>query len=92
MPGANCSIQSCFSSRYGKDLAIFGLPKGTDDYSMKWRTDLVHIITKDRVIDKQLRKQMENKTLHVCELHFEEHKIRRRKYIKNYHNTDHYIC
>ena len=81
MPGANCSIFGCSSSRYTPDIAIFGLPQGDDDYNVEWRKNLVHIMTKDRVINQSLKKQIEKKTLHICERHFEESKIRRRKFI-----------
>ena len=80
MPGANCSIYGCTTSRYSQGMATFGLPKGEDTYNMEWRAKLVHIITKDRVIDQPLKKQIEKKTLHVCELHFQEGRIIRRKF------------
>jgi len=79
MPGANCSVYGCSTSRYSKNIALFGLPRGQDDYNVAWRKKLVHIITKDRVVDVSLKKQLERNSLHVCELHFEENQIRRRE-------------
>ena len=68
MPGANCSIFGCTTSRYTSGVAIFGLPRGDDTYNVDWRRKLIHIITKDRVIDRSLRAQIEKNNLHVCEL------------------------
>ncbi|XP_057316160.1 uncharacterized protein LOC130657204 [Hydractinia symbiolongicarpus] len=48
MPGANCSVYGCSSSR---------------------------LITKDRVGDNLLKRQIENCTLNICEKHFSEKQI-----------------
>ena len=72
MPGANCSILNCNTSRKHKGISIFKVPSEDDDFNKQWRENLVKIITKDRVIDASLRGQIENKTLHVCELHYDE--------------------
>ena len=72
MPGANCSIFGCNVSRNKVGIAIFKVAAGKDDYSANWRSKLVDIITKNRVIDSQLRKQIENRKLHICERHFTE--------------------
>ena len=40
-----------------------------DEFSKKWRNDLVQIITGDRVVDNQLREQTAKKSLYLCELH-----------------------
>ena len=37
------------------------------------------IITRDRVIDLNLKRQIKNQTLHTCELHYPQEKIIRRK-------------
>ena len=72
MPGANCSIFGCSTSRKTKGIAIFRVPTGDDDYSTEWRQKIVQIITRDRVIDKSLKNQIERRTLHTCELHYSE--------------------
>nr|XP_047145142.1 uncharacterized protein LOC124818371 [Hydra vulgaris] len=77
MPGANCSIYGCTTSRYSHDIAIFSLPKGQDDCNVEWRRKLIEIITKDRLIDSALRKQIASESLHVCEKHFEDHEVNR---------------
>jgi hypothetical protein len=65
MPGANCSIFGCSTSRKSKGTSIFRVPTGDDEYSQKWRQKIVHI-------DHNLKRQIENKSLHTCELHYPE--------------------
>ena len=72
MPGANCAIFGCSTSRKTKGLAIFRVPTGDDEYSKTWRERIVNIITKDRVIDKGLKNQIDKRTLFTCELHYPE--------------------
>ena len=70
MPGANCSIFGCPTSRKCKGIAIFKVPTGDDEYNTRWREKIVHIITKDRVIYASLKRQIEKKLLYTCELHY----------------------
>jgi hypothetical protein len=77
MPGANCSIFGCSTSRKSKGVAIFRVPTADDEYSTEWRNKIVSIITRDREIDKGLRKQIKGKTLHTCELHYAEETLLR---------------
>lgn len=72
MPGANCSIYGCSTSRKNKGIAIFRVPTGNDEYSKTWREKIVNIITRDREIDYSLRQQIEHRTLHTCELHYSD--------------------
>ena len=71
MPGANCSIFGS-TSRKNKGIAIFKVPSGDDEFNKGWRSKLVNIIIKDREVDAGLRKQIVDKTLHICELHYSE--------------------
>ena len=84
MPGANCSIFGCTKSRTTKGLTIFGIPKKNDEWHRDWREKLVNIITKDREIDADLRGQIERKSLHICERHFAEDQVIRRKLKYNF--------
>ena len=79
MPGANCSNFGCTTSRYKKGVAVLKVPGGDDEYNTSWRGKLVHVVTKDRVITPGLRNQIQKRTIHVCERHFEESKLLRRK-------------
>ena len=56
-------------------IAIFRVPTGNDEWSTKWRNKMVVVITRDRVVDKDLRRQIESRTLRTCELHYTEDMI-----------------
>ena len=75
MPGENCSILNCPVSRRYKDVSIFKIPSATNDSKAKWRKELINVITKDRVIDEALRKQIASNNLHICEKHFSEDQL-----------------
>jgi hypothetical protein len=62
------------------------LPKGEDELSRKTREEWLRQITRNRVIDQDLRGQIEARTLHICEKHFEERFIEKRK------SHEHFIC
>ena len=79
MPGANCSIVGCNTSRKTTGISIFALPKGEDELSRKTREEWLRQITRNRVIDQDLRRQIEARTLHICKKHFEERFIEKRK-------------
>ena len=46
-----------------------------NDSKAKWRKELINVITKDRVIDEALRKQIASNNLHICEKHFSEDQL-----------------
>ena len=77
MPGANCSILGCGTCRNKKNIhtGIFKLPNGKDDSTKAWRAQLLSIVTKDRVIDGDLRRQINEDRIHICEKHFKEEQI-----------------
>ncbi len=81
MPGANCSISGCNTSRKNTGVNILALPKGEDELSCKTREEWVKQITRNRVIDQDLRWQIVARTLHICENHFEEKFIEKHKSI-----------
>ena len=54
MPGVNYAINSCSFSR--------------TTLGKLWRKNIVAIITQDRVIDDNLKRQIKNRTLHTCRL------------------------
>ena len=39
-------------------VAFFKVPKVTGDFTKKWASELINIITKDRVVDEVLRKKI----------------------------------
>ena len=80
MPGANCSIYGCGTSRQHTGISIFRIPAKDDDLSTKTREAWVRIVTRDREIDSSLRKQIEQRTLHICERHFQKNLIQTCKF------------
>ena len=70
MPGANCSIFGCPTSRRNKDISIFKVPLPNSEANKKWRSELINIITKDRVVDDALKKRIAGSNLFICEQHF----------------------
>ena len=79
-PGGNCAIYGCSSSRTTAVVSLFKVPFSKEDpYMINWRNKIVDIITRDRIIDSNLRSQIQNCRLHICELHYQEEKLLRRK-------------
>ena len=70
MPGANCSVYGCSVSRRTKGVSIFRVPRGDDEFNVNWRKKWVDILTRNREVDHDLKRQIDNKNLHICELHF----------------------
>ena len=75
MPGSNCSIFGCGTSRKSTGMGIFKLPTGKDDFNTKWRRELLQIITRDRVEDAALKRQICKDSIHICEKHFREDQL-----------------
>ena len=82
MPGANCRIYGCSVSRRKryKDISIFSVAKMDDEFHNNWGAKFVAAVTKDRVADASLRKQIKNKSIGVCKLHFTPEQVIVRKY------------
>ena len=70
MSGDNCSIFNSHSSRAAPGISFFRVPTKDDEYSTNWRSNIVAVITSDRMIDDILKRQIKNRTLHICELHY----------------------
>ena len=72
MPGENCAFVGCSSNRRHKEISLFKLPTAKDETTKKWRREMLNVITKDRVVDANFKKQIENDHVYVCEKHFME--------------------
>ena len=85
MPGRNCSIYVCPTSRRHKDISIFSLPTVVDgnEVTAKWRSELLRVVTKDREIDANFRQQIEKNKIYICEKHFKEEDLYHCKCIMN---------
>ena len=84
MPGANCSIYGCGTSRKHVGVSIFRIPTKDDELSKKTRDAWVRVVCRDREIDASLRNQISQRTIHICEKHFEKNLIETCKFY-SYH-------
>ena len=75
MPGDNCTIPGCCTSRATLGVALLGMPKNDDEYNVNQRKNIDDMITKIRVVDASLKRQFERKSLHFCEKHYPEEKL-----------------
>ena len=44
MPGSNCVIVNCGTSRYQKEISLVKLPTPKDVFPKKWQRDMLNII------------------------------------------------
>ena len=58
MPSENCSIFNCHSSGAAPAISFFRVPTKDDKYSTNWRNNIVAIVTDDRVIDGNVKRQI----------------------------------
>ncbi|RMX39922.1 hypothetical protein pdam_00021379, partial [Pocillopora damicornis] len=70
MPGDNCSVFGCGSCRRTKGIGIWKLPSARNAEYKKWREEWLSAITKTRVIDEDLKKQIDSDKVFTCEKHF----------------------
>ena len=74
MLAANCSIfgfrlrEVPHTSQRNKSVSLFKIPSTNDDFNKEWRKKVLHIITKERVIDESLKTQIKK---FICENHYE---------------------
>ena len=79
MPGENCCINECSTSRSRKykGIGLFKLP--SEKLYPKLRKEWIGTITKFREVDANFREQIKNDRVHVCERHFKEQDIEQSK-------------
>ena len=73
MPGKNYAIFGCPMSRRNVGMTFFKVPKESDDFKKQWASELINVITTDRVIDSKLQEKIndkEHKKLRICERRF----------------------
>ena len=83
MPGANCSIYGCSTSRRNTEIGIFKVPKAIDAEAKNIRDKWIAIIERNRQEDPAFKLQKERDTLHICELHFAPEDIEHSEYTTN---------
>lgn len=80
MPGDNCSVFGCGSSRRTKNIGIFKLPLAKDEAHRKWRHVWLEEIKKTREMNQDFRQLIERDRIHTCEKHFAPEDIEICKY------------
>ena len=78
MPGVNCSVFGCGSSRRTKGLGIFQIP--AEHVDKEWRVRWLNELTKTRTVDQDFRRQISENNVHTCEKHFRDEDIEICKY------------
>ena len=84
MPGDNCSVTGCGTSRRTKQIGIFKVP---GKKKTEWRKRFLDTIKKSRVTDKSFAKQIEEDTVHACARHFHASEIQTRKFFSFYQSA-----
>ena len=80
MPGANCCIPGCFVHQKKDGPSLFKVIKATDEWSKSWRERVLGIVLRYRELDKSFKSQLEANSVHICENHYEESCLIRRKF------------
>ena len=71
MPGANCEVFGCGSSRYRKrgqaeDISIFKLPNpNKNEIFYQWNKEILNIITRDRVVTSDFREIIQKNNIYI---------------------------
>ena len=64
-------------SRKHQRVGIFKIPTRNDSFYNEWRNNLVDVLIKYRVVDKWLKKRINEGKVYLCERHFIEQDIER---------------
>ena len=70
MPGENCAVFGCGSSRRKKGIGIWKLPKAKDESYAKCRDEWLGEIKKTRDLDQSFKELIKNDRVFTCEKHF----------------------
>jgi hypothetical protein len=65
MPGDNCAVFGCGSSKRKKGIGIWKLPNAKDERHKEWREKWLNEITKTRAIDADFKKRIDS--VFTCE-------------------------
>ena len=79
MPGLSCALPQCNVYQQKGGPSLFKITKLDDEWSRNWREKVVNVISKVRVLDARFKKQIDEKSFAVCEHHYKENCIIRRK-------------
>lgn len=88
MPGDNCSVFGCGTSRKTKGIGIWKLPAPRNAEYKKWRELWLNELTKTRVVDNDFKRQIDNDRVFTCEKHFKPEDIEICKYYLQIFHTN----
>ena len=57
-------------SRAAPRISFSEVPTKDDEYSKNWRNKVIAFITRARVIESNLKRQIKNQPLHTCDQHY----------------------
>ena len=72
MPGECCSIFKCGTCYNQQQWSIFKIPS---EKNVKWRQEFLNVVTRDRVIDINLKTLISKNKVYICEKHFDPSQI-----------------
>ena len=72
MPGENCAFVGCSSNCRHKQVSLFKLPTVKDETTKNWRREMLNVITRDRVVEENFKKQTEKDRVYVSKKYFRE--------------------
>ena len=77
MPGANCAFPGCSTSRYlkYKGISIFKLPSREGEFYMKWKNNILAVLSQYREKDNNLKQNILAGNVSFCEQHFAKEDI-----------------
>ena len=73
MPGRNCCIPKCTVSAYAPKHGcpqFMQIPTRKDEFYVKWKKNLVGVLSKYREITPELRERIEKGNVYFCYNHF----------------------
>ena len=90
MPGANCALPQCGTTRREKyeSIGIFQVSKRTSERYVSWKQAVYDAITKYREADAAFKEQMENGNVWTCEKHYKPADI---EFTSKYSTYSHFI-
>ena len=82
MPGENCCVVNCSTSRRTKGIGIFKIPSAKR--YPEWRKEWLNSITKTRVVDENFKIQISNDRVYACQKHFKDDDIETSKFVDTF--------
>ena len=77
MPGANCALPQCGTTRREKyeSVGIFQVSQRTSERYVAWKKAVYDVVSKYREEDRAFKKQIEAGNVWICEKHYKPEDI-----------------